>query len=201
MRGADAPSSQPACVADVQLSTTGPSARPLVHGSTRQLRLGPGKAAVPSLLQSPAPSAYVNCRLVLTLCCSCRSKLRQPNMLTCLRCVSAHDAELRRRPRQLLEAAGTHCRLVLSAHERQPLAAQDYDGSGRVPKGASNGGGAYRPPPSRRGMGAMTDDSSGDERSDRKRSRPKANSLAVRIACGLSQRLSKSSHYPPNAVM
>ncbi len=43
----------------------------------------------------------------------------------------------------------------------------------------------------------MTDDSSGDERSDRKRSRPKANSLAVRIAYGLSQRLSKSSHYPP----
>ena len=65
------------------------------------------------------------------------------------------------------------------------MAEQDYDGSGRVQKGASNGGGAYRPPPSRRGMGAMTDDSSGDERNDRKRSRPKANSLAVRTARSL----------------
>ena len=62
------------------------------------------------------------------------------------------------------------------------VAEQDYEGSGRASKGASNGGGAYRPPPSRRGMsGAMTDESSGEDRNDRKRSRPKANSLAVRM--------------------
>ena len=85
-----------------------------------------------------------------------------------------------RQRRHLSEADGTH-RRFLSAPRRAICAAeQDYDGSGRVPKGASNGGGAYRPPPSRRNMGAMTDDSSGEDRSDRKRARPKANSLAVR---------------------
>ena len=69
-------------------------------------------------------------------------------------------------------------------YNSQPLMSerhlQDYDGSGRIPKGASNGGGAYRPAAGRRSMGGIScDDSSGDDRHDRKRSRPKANSLAV----------------------